>query len=55
MFLFPISSEKDIILKKKVGQGAYGAVYLAEVYDGYPVACKVLSFIFSNKTIDSIN
>jgi len=37
-----VSSEKDIVLKKKVGQGAYGAVYLAEIYHGYPVACKII-------------
>lgn len=34
-------SEKDIILQRKVGEGAYGSVYLAE-YNGYPVACKVI-------------
>eukprot|EP01127_Copromyxa_protea_P013464 TRINITY_DN3638_c0_g1_i1.p1 TRINITY_DN3638_c0_g1~~TRINITY_DN3638_c0_g1_i1.p1 ORF type:complete len:805 (+),score=133.08 TRINITY_DN3638_c0_g1_i1:54-2468(+) len=34
-------SEKDIILQRKVGEGAYGSVYLAE-FNGYPVACKVI-------------
>eukprot|EP01125_Pyxidicula_operculata_P005959 TRINITY_DN2081_c0_g1_i2.p1 TRINITY_DN2081_c0_g1~~TRINITY_DN2081_c0_g1_i2.p1 ORF type:complete len:711 (+),score=114.33 TRINITY_DN2081_c0_g1_i2:92-2224(+) len=32
---------KDIVLKKVVGEGAFGSVYLAE-YHGYPVACKVI-------------
>jgi serine/threonine protein kinase len=32
---------KDIVLKKMVGEGAFGSVYLAE-YHGYPVACKVI-------------
>lgn len=32
---------QDIILKKVVGEGAFGSVYLAE-YHGYPVACKVI-------------
>lgn len=40
MFL-TLDSEKDIILQRKVGEGAYGSVYLAE-FNGYPVACKVI-------------
>eukprot|EP01126_Amoeba_proteus_P039236 TRINITY_DN4126_c0_g1_i1.p1 TRINITY_DN4126_c0_g1~~TRINITY_DN4126_c0_g1_i1.p1 ORF type:complete len:494 (+),score=69.93 TRINITY_DN4126_c0_g1_i1:239-1720(+) len=34
-------SEKDIILQRKIGEGAYGSVFLAE-FNGYPVACKVI-------------
>jgi serine/threonine protein kinase len=34
-------SEKDIILQRKVGEGAYGSVFLAE-FNGYPVACKII-------------
>jgi serine/threonine protein kinase len=36
-----VSSEKDIILQRKVGEGAYGSVFLAE-FNGYPVACKII-------------
>lgn len=32
---------QDIVLKKVVGEGAFGSVYLAE-YHGYPVACKII-------------
>ena len=28
-------------MKKQIGEGAYGSVYLAE-YHGYPVACKII-------------
>eukprot|EP01126_Amoeba_proteus_P039243 TRINITY_DN4126_c0_g1_i9.p1 TRINITY_DN4126_c0_g1~~TRINITY_DN4126_c0_g1_i9.p1 ORF type:complete len:744 (+),score=122.21 TRINITY_DN4126_c0_g1_i9:83-2314(+) len=33
--------EKDIVLQRKIGEGAYGSVFLAE-FNGYPVACKVI-------------
>lgn len=35
------SRSNDIILKRQIGEGAYGSVYLAE-YHGYPVACKII-------------
>ncbi len=31
----------DVTLKRQIGEGAYGRVYLAE-YHGYPVACKII-------------
>lgn len=37
----PLHRPQDIQLNKKIGEGAYGSVYLAE-YHGYPVACKVI-------------
>eukprot|EP01125_Pyxidicula_operculata_P020107 TRINITY_DN735_c0_g1_i2.p1 TRINITY_DN735_c0_g1~~TRINITY_DN735_c0_g1_i2.p1 ORF type:complete len:765 (+),score=123.45 TRINITY_DN735_c0_g1_i2:291-2585(+) len=33
--------ESNVILKKKLGEGAYGSVHLAE-FHGYPVACKII-------------
>lgn len=39
--VYDFDRASDVILKKQIGEGAYGSVYLAE-YHGYPVACKII-------------